>query len=181
MAYTPHQYITIADADELLGYVLPTAAITAWLGGSVSDAVKTKALVDASYYFDSLNWIGFKEERLQPYAWPRIGIPGQIEGFARDELAGTVVDYVNGKVPFEVGTALAIAAAHFAHEFLNDEVSEDALLQMGFKSVSVGSISVELMGESDAKATLPKLAERYLSSYLRPSGTGKAMGEFRFI
>lgn len=181
MAYQPHSYITIADANELLSYVLPTAAATEWVNDAVSDDIKTKALQDASYYFDSLPWVGFKEEIDQPYAFPRVGLPGQNRGKLRNELANSTIAYVNGKVPYAVGVALALTAAHFAYNYLNEDSDPDAVLKSGFKSVKVGSIEVELMAQNEAKAMLPEQAEQYLGQYMRRSKNGRGVREFRFL
>ena len=95
MTYTPHSYITIADSDELLGYIIPSQVTADWIDGTVVDALKTQALYDASYYFDSLQWVGFREEHDQAYAFPRIGLPGEYDGDRRDALKGSSVGTVN--------------------------------------------------------------------------------------
>lgn len=181
MTYTPHTYITIANADELLGYTIPSAINSAWINGDVSDAVKTQALYDASYYFDSLPWVGFKEETAQAYAFPRIGLPGDLDSNSRDALRGSVVESVNGVLPYPVGVALALTAAHFADKYLNNSTDPDALLGLGLKTIEVGSMKVEVMGQSEAREKLPDGAELYLAAYLRRSPNGRGMREVRFI
>lgn len=181
MAYTPHTYITITDADELLGYVMPSPAVNDWVNDTVTTDIKTRALYDASYYFDSLPWVGFKEEVDQPYAFPRVGLPGQNRGKLRNELANTTIGYVNGTLPYPVGVALALTAAHFAYNYLNDDSDPDAILKSGFKSVKVGSMEVEMMAANEAKAMLPELAEQYLGHWIRQSKNGRGVREFRFL
>lgn len=181
MVYTPHTYITIADANELLGYTMPSSVNAAWLDGSIPDDLKTKALTDASYYFDSLPWVGFKEEVNQSYAFPRVGLPGQYDGDRRDELIGSSVEVVNGKLPYPVGVALALTAAHFASQYLNQATDEDELLSMGLKVIEVGSMKVEVMAQSEAKAKIPNAAMIYLAAYLRNSPNGRGLREVRFI
>lgn len=181
MSYTPHQYITIADSNELLGYVIPSAITAAWLNGDVDDSLKTQVITDASYYFDSLPWVGFKEQHDQAYAFPRIGLPGEYDGDSRNALRGSTIGTVNGILPYPVGVALAVTAAHFADRYLNDSTDPDDLMGMGFKSVEVGSMKVELVAHDEAKSRLPDVAEMYLKSYLRTLGSGKGMREIRLI
>ena len=181
MTYNPHAYITIADANELLGYTIPSAVTAAWINGDVVDGVKTQALYDASYYFDSLPWVGFKEEYDQAYAFPRIGLPGEYDGDRRDALKGSTVGTVNGILPYPVGVALALTAAHFADKYLNNSTDPDALLAMGFKTIEVGSMKVEVIGQSEARQKLPDSAEIYLAAYLRRSPNGRGVREVRFI
>lgn len=181
MTYTPHAYITIADADELLGYTIPSSESSAWIDGTVTDEIKTQALYDASYYFDSLPWVGFKEEPNQSYAFPRVGLPGQYDGDRRDELKGSSVGVVNGILPYPVGIALALTAAHFADRYLNKSADPDDLLGMGLKTIEVGSMKMEVMGQNEARQKLPDAAEIYLAAYLRRSPNGRGLREVRFI
>lgn len=183
MTYAPHTYITIADADELLGYVVPSQIIADWRNGEVLDALKTQALYDASYLFDSLDWVGFREEPKQAYAFPRVGLPGEYDGDRRNALKGSTVGTVNGVLPYPVGVALAITAAHFADNYRNGSNDADGLLGKGFKTVEVGSMKVELTPSSadEAYGKLPDLAELYLKAYLRSSKSGRGVKEVRFV
>lgn len=181
MSSTPHSYITIADSDELLGYIIPSQITADWIEGTVVDALKTQALCDASYYFDSLQWVGFREEHNQSYAFPRIGLPGQFDGDRREALKGSRVGTVNGILPYPVGIGLAVTAAHFADKYLNKSTDPDELLGMGFKTVEVGSLKVEMLGQNEAYSKLPDTAELYLKAYLRSSKSGRGIREVRFI
>ena len=180
MTYNPHSYLTIVQSDDLLAYVIPSSATSAWVAGDVEDGLKTQALYEASYYFDSLSWLGFKEEPEQSYAFPRVGLPGQNDGDSRDELRGSLVDAV-GVLPLPVAIALATTAAFIADEYLTNAASPDALLSMGFKTVEIGSMKVEMIGQQQVRAKIPDVAQIYLGAYLRANPNGRGMREFRFI
>jgi hypothetical protein len=63
-------YCTVARAEELLGTLPQTDAITDWL--ALTDDQKTQSLTAATYVLDTLDYKGTKCECGQPQEWPRV-------------------------------------------------------------------------------------------------------------
>lgn len=100
-----NSYATLAEANAYFGNRLDVAA---WDGAS--DTQKEQALMTATAYIDSLNWLGYIEDSLQLLAFPRI-----CEYF--DPRLGRVVAIDSNAVP----NRIIIACYEIAYHFLNND------------------------------------------------------------
>lgn len=124
-------YVAIADVDSYAADLNRTD----WTG---SDAVKTAAIINATFYLDSkFVFIGTRANQAQALAWPRNG--------ARDFYDS--VSYSSSTIPL----ILKRACMELAIKSLTGEVLMDDLAHGGqVKQETVGPISVTYQDRADA-------------------------------
>jgi hypothetical protein len=130
-----NSYVTLAEANAYFENKLDVAA---WI--DASDPQKEQALVTATRYLDNLNWLGAVRSEDQALCFPR-------EGSYYDASRGAHVQFT-ATVPKRITDAVCELAYHLLN---NDGLLDDV---GGVKSVSVGSISVDMI---KAPSVLPDI------------------------
>lgn len=144
-----NSYVTVAEADAYFEDRLDAAAWT-----SAKSSEKSKALVTATSYLDSLEWTGVAVSHAQSLAFPRAG------GYFDPRLGANV--------SFDANTPSRVIKATYelAYHFLNN----DGLLDDtgGVTSLQIASISL-----TDIKATskMPSVVSRLIKPLLLNKGS----------
>ena len=179
MVAAPFQYITIAQTDQLLAYLLQETPVSDW--AAISDTIKNKALQSASVIFDSLHWKGNKLWQAQYHQFPRKWARNDL--FFDNVRDPSDLDFETfvGDLPYEVAMGLSILAAHLAYQHLNNTEDDDEILALGFSRVTIGSLSVDIESQQTDRAALPDDAETWIKPWAYISKSGKAVSTFRFV
>ncbi len=181
MEKAPHQYLTIAQADQLLAFQFQKDPYTKWINGTVTDEIKTKALYVATAIFDGLPWKGYRRFEGQEHSFPRTLVRDffdELSPHARDRL---LLDTTVGTLPYAVAMGLAITAADLAQN-LADGTDEEDILSLGFSKIDIGSLSVDIANQfSGDISSLSVDAQTWIKPCSLISKTGRGVSTFRII
>lgn len=142
-------YLTIQDADQLAD-ARPGADDWA----DASTAVKTRALIQAAYRLNDIEWTGRRATEAQALAWPRVGVRDR-DGYA---VPPDAVPDVVKRAQFELALTM-----------LDGVPLADTGLE-GFESVQVGPIGVTPRHTQRAGA-LPEIVARAIRPLVAGGGT----------
>lgn len=142
-------YVNVAEANA---YLLDgRLQASAW--EDLDDDDKARAIIWATFLIDNLwTWMGSPTLTTQALVWPRYG------AWTRD---GTSLD--SSVVPPVVRRATAELAFYLTQK---DRTADPKLLGLGFRSASVGSLSVTV-----DPTMIPELVPLYIKAILAPYGT----------
>lgn len=174
----PHQYLTIAQVDELLTFLLPNTVYSDWTE-TFPTALKTRSTYLTTAIFDTLHWKGKKVYDWQNHAFPRWFTGDEQKPYDSDLTFSADV----GDLPYAIAMAFAITACYVAYNETNNITDADEILSLGFSRISIGSLSVDLneAGSNEDVALLPDEAIKWLKPFCYISKSGKGISEFKFV
>ncbi len=167
-----NSYLTLAAAELIIEGLVQDADVTAWASATTDQ--KNRALYTATQRIDRERFLGARATDTQALQWPRDGVR-KPDTYINTYAVGfpfriTADYYTTTEIPDQIKKAQAWLAV-----YLNN--NKDGMGLSGledYKSVSIGSLSVQVAG-ANATATgadrLPPIFERYLTG-LRISGPG---------
>lgn len=176
----PYQYLTVAQCDELLTYLLPNAIYQDWIDEVIPSNTKVLSTYLASSVFETLQWKGRKLYDWQEKQFPRLYSGDKYRRYQDTLDLGERTDV--GILPYEVAMGFAITAATIGYNEVNSLEDEDEFLTQGFSRISIGSLTVDIGKElSGDVGLIPDEAMTWIKPYAFISKSGKGMSEFRFI
>ena len=147
-----NSYDTYSDVATADLYLAADFALSAGWSGLTADQ-KGQALVSATRYLDTFNWVGVKTSDAQPLEWPRTGVDGQ-------DPNTVPADIVNGSIEL----AALIANGTTDQNAVNSGNNQ--------KRAKAGSAEIEYFSPSDKNSPkLPVRVNDLVAKYFGSSGS----------